>query len=215
MRDRGVTPPPGAGPTTRVGVLVSGRGSNLQALLDHAKAGTLGADVAVVLSNVAGAAALDRAAKAHVPFETLLHGAFADRAAYDRALVERMRAHRVDLVCLAGFMRLLTPVFLDAFPGRVLNVHPSLLPAFPGMHATRQAIRHGVRVSGCTVHFVDGGTDTGPILLQAAVPVLPDDDEDRLAARILEQEHRIYPEAVRLVATGKARLVDGRVRFQG
>ena len=194
----------------RVAVLVSGRGSNLQALLDAGSAGTLGgAEIVLVLSNVEGAYALERAKGAGVATEVLSHKAFAGRAAFDAALVERLRAHRVDLVCLAGFMRIVSPVLLDAFPQRVLNIHPSLLPSFPGIHGARDAVTHGARFSGCTVHFVDAGTDSGPILVQAVVPVLPGDDEAALAARILVAEHRIYPEAVRLVASGKVR-VEGR-----
>lgn len=190
----------------RVAVLVSGRGSNLQALLD---ADLGAAKVVLVLSNVEGAFALERAQKAGVATEVLSHKGFAGRAQFDAALVERLRAHRIDLVCLAGFMRIVSPVLLDAFPQRVLNIHPSLLPSFPGMHGARDAVAHGARFSGCTVHFVDAGTDSGPILVQAVVPVLPGDDEAALAARILIAEHRIYPEAVRLVASGRVR-VEGR-----
>lgn len=186
-----------------VGVLVSGRGSNLQALLDAGARGELGpAEVRVVVSNVAGALALQRAGRAGVPTEVVPHGDFPDRAAFDARLRQVLEAHGVQIVALAGFMRLLTPGFLQAFPDRVLNIHPALLPAFPGLHAVRQALLAGVRYSGCTVHLVDEGCDTGPILLQAVVPVLPDDDEDRLGARILHEEHRLYPRAVRLVAEG-------------
>lgn len=196
----------------RIGVLVSGRGSNLQALLDA----DLGdGEIVVVVSNIPGVFALERARKAGVATEVLEHKKFADRAAFDRALVDLLRAHRVDLVCLAGFFRILTPVFLDAFPQRVLNIHPSLLPSFPGMHGARQAVEHGARWSGCTVHFVDPGTDSGPIVVQAVVPVLPDDDEAKLSARILEAEHRIYPEAVRLVAAGRVTIEGRRVRIDG
>lgn len=194
----------------RVGVLVSGRGSNLQSLLDAAKANALGgAEIVCVISNIAGAYALERAAAAGVAAETVEHKAFPNRAAFEARIVERLRAHRVELVCLAGFMRIVGSTFLDAFPGRVLNIHPSLLPSFPGLHAQRQAIDAGVRFSGCTIHFVDAGTDSGPIVMQAVVPVLSGDDEDRLAKRILVAEHRIYPEALRLVASGKVR-VEGR-----
>jgi len=199
----------------RVGVLCSGRGSNLQSLLDAAKANALGgAEIAVVVCNIAGAGAIDRAKTAGVAVEVVEHKGL-DRAAFERALVERLRAHRVELVCLAGFMRIVGRGFLDAFPDRVLNIHPSLLPSFPGLHAQRQAIEAGSRFSGCTIHFVDAGTDSGPILSQAVVPVLPGDDEDALAARILVAEHRIYPEAVKLVASGKVHIEGRRVRVDG
>ncbi len=196
----------------KIGVLVSGRGSNLQALLDSDLAG---GKIAVVVSNKAGAFALERAKKAGIATEVLEHSKFSDRAAFDRALAEVLRKHGVELVCLAGFMRILSPAFLDSFPHRVLNIHPSLLPSFPGMHGAKQAVDHGARWSGCTVHFVDPGTDSGPILLQAVVPVLPGDGEDELSARILEAEHRIYPEAVRLVVSGKVTVEGRRVRIDG
>ena len=200
----------------RLGVLCSGRGSNLQSLLDAAKAGGLGgAEIALVVVNVAGAGAIERAKAAGIPVEVVEHKAHADRAAFETAIVDALKRHRVELVCLAGFMRLVGPTFLDAFPGRILNIHPSLLPAFPGLHAQRQAIEAGARWSGCTVHFVDAGTDSGPIVLQAVVPVLPGDTEDALAARILVAEHRIYPEAVRLIASGKVRVEGRRVAVEG
>jgi len=187
-----------------LGVLISGRGSNLQAILDAIREGKLDAGVSVVLSNVEGAPGLERARAAGVPTEVLLHKDFPSRELYDEALVGRLRAHEVHLVCLAGFMRLLSPVFVRAFPGRILNVHPSLLPAFAGLHAQRQALEHGVKVTGATVHLVDEELDHGPILLQRAVPVLEGDDEESLSARILEQEHKIYPEAIALVLHGQA-----------
>ncbi|HLE69352.1 MAG TPA: phosphoribosylglycinamide formyltransferase [Vicinamibacteria bacterium] len=186
-----------------LGVLISGRGSNLQAILDAIQDGRLDARVGVVLSNVESAPGLERARAAGVPAEVVSHQDYASREQYDEALVDRLRAHEVDVVCLAGFMRLLSPVFVRAFPGRILNVHPSLLPAFPGLHAQRQALEHGVKVTGATVHLVDEELDHGPILLQRAVPVLEGDDEESLSARILEQEHRIYPEAIALVLEGK------------
>jgi phosphoribosylglycinamide formyltransferase-1 len=182
-----------------LGVLISGRGSNLQAILDAIREGTLHARVGVVLSNVADAPGLERARKAGVPAEFLSHKDYPSRERYDEALVERLRAHDVDLVCLAGFMRLLSPVFVRAYTGRILNVHPSLLPSFPGLCAQRQALEHGVKVSGATVHIVDEELDHGPILLQRAVPVLDGDDEESLSSRILEQEHQIYPEAIALM----------------
>jgi len=199
----------------RIGVLVSGRGSNLQALLDAAKAGTLGGEIVVVVCNIPGAYALERAAKAGVPSAVVDHKQYKDRASFDAALVAALKSARVDLVCLAGFMRIVGKTFLDAFPGAVLNIHPSLLPSFPGLHAHRQALEAGVKITGVTVHFVDAGTDSGPIVIQAAIPVLPGDDEDSLGDRVLEAEHRIYPWAVHAVATGKARIEERRVVVDG
>jgi phosphoribosylglycinamide formyltransferase 1 len=199
----------------RLGVLASGSGSNLQSILDACAARRIPAEVAVVVCNVPGARALQRARDARVPAVLLPHGEHARREEYDARLVSELRAHGVELVCLAGFMRIVTQVLLSAFPQRVLNIHPSLLPAFPGMHGVRQALRAGVRVSGCTVHFVDQGTDSGPILIQAAVPVLDGDTEESLAARILAQEHRIYPKAIQLVAEGRVTVDGGRVRIAG
>lgn len=189
----------------KLGVLVSGGGSNLQALLDACAQGDYPAEVACVVSNVPTAFALERARRAGVPAVVVDHKAFTSKADFEKALLEALRTHGVEWVCLAGFMRLVSADFLAAFPGRVLNIHPSLLPAFPGLHAQRQALEHGVKVAGCTVHFVDAGTDTGPIIAQAAVPVLPEDDEQSLSARILAEEHRLYPLAVRLAVTGKVR----------
>lgn len=180
-----------------LGVLVSGSGSNLQALIDASAAPDFPARIAVVVSNVATAFALERARKAGIATEVLEHKAFPSRAAYDEKLAEVLRAHGVTRVCLAGFMRLLGPAFLRAFPEGVMNVHPALLPAFPGIHAARQALEYGAKIAGCTVHFVDEGTDTGPIIAQAAVPVLATDDEAALQARIQKEEHRLYPECVR------------------
>jgi phosphoribosylglycinamide formyltransferase-1 len=196
---------------TRLGVLVSGGGTNLQALLDACTRPDYPAEVALVLSNVPTAGALERARKAGVPSKVVDHKAFGARADFERALGEALAAAGVELVCLAGFMRLLSADLLGRYPGRVLNIHPSLLPAFPGLHAQRQALERGVKVAGCTVHFVDAGMDTGPILAQAAVPVLPGDDEASLSARILQEEHRLYPLAVKLVATGAVRLEGPRV----
>ncbi len=193
----------------RLGVLVSGRGSNLQAILDAVADGHLLADVAVVVSNRADAAGLQRAQAAGVPTLVMPHGGYASREAYDRALVAQLRACDVNLVCLAGFMRLLGPAFIDAFPNAVLNVHPSLLPAFPGLDAQGQAVAHGVKIAGCTVHLVTAELDAGPIVLQAAVPVLEDDTAETLAARILVEEHRLYPEAIARVLDGGWKL-DGR-----
>jgi len=197
----------------KVGVLISGRGSNLQALIDAEGAGTLGGTIAVVVSNVASAAGLERARRAGVEIEVLDHRG-RPREEHDQAVVDRLRARSVDLVCLAGYMRLLSPVFLRAFPDRVLNVHPSLLPAFPGKDAQRQAWEHGVKVSGATVHVVDEGLDAGPIILQEPVPVLEDDGPEELAARILAAEHRIYPKAVRIVLDGRCRREGRRLHIR-
>jgi phosphoribosylglycinamide formyltransferase-1 len=194
-----------------VGVLISGRGSNLQALLDAEARGELGGRVAVVISNVAGAAGLERARRAGVPALVRDHRG-RPREEHDRAVLADLRAHAVELVCLAGYMRLVSTVLLDAFPHRVLNVHPSLLPAFPGLDAQRQAWQHGVKVSGATVHLVEAGLDCGPIVLQEAVPVLEDDTPETLAARILAAEHRLYPRAVRLLLEGRCRVEGRRVR---
>jgi phosphoribosylglycinamide formyltransferase-1 len=197
-----------------VGVLVSGSGTNLQAILDAERVGELGsAKVVLVLSNVAGVRALERAKAAGVATEVLAHKGFASRQAFDEALIGKLREHEVELVALAGFMRLLTPAFLGAFPGRVMNIHPALLPAFPGIHSQKQALDYGARVTGCTVHFVDEGTDTGPIIAQAAVPVLDGDDEATLGARILVEEHRLYPAAIRAVADGRVRVEGRRVKI--
>jgi phosphoribosylglycinamide formyltransferase-1 len=195
----------------KLGVLVSGSGSNLQALLDACARPGFPAEVAVVVSNVPTAFALERAKKAGVPTVVLEHKAFGSRADFEKALVAALESAGVEWVCLAGFMRLLGADFLGRFAGKVLNIHPSLLPAFTGLHAQRQALERGVKVAGCTVHFVDPGMDTGPIIAQAVVPVLPGDDEAALTARILKEEHRLYPLVVKLVATGAVRLEGGRV----
>ena len=197
----------------RFGILISGRGSNMEALIDAALAGTIPATPAVVIANLPDAAGLEKARDRGVPTAVVEHRSAPSREAHERAVLEVLRQHRVELVCLAGYMRLLSAVFLEAFPRRVLNIHPSLLPAFPGLEAAAQAVRHGVRVSGCTVHFVDPGLDQGPIVLQAAVEVRPEDTPAQLARRILEQEHRIYVEAVRLFCEGRLRIDGRRVRI--
>ena len=194
-------------PAFTVGVLVSGSGTNLQAILDAIANGQLGAKVGVVVSNVPTAKALDRAKAAHVPAIVVDHKAFPSREAFDAAIVEVLQAHKVDCVVLAGFMRIVTTTVLDAFPNRVVNVHPALLPAFPGLHAQRQALEYGVAVSGCTVHFVDAGMDTGPIIAQAPVPVLDADDEESLIARILQKEHELLPLVLQWIAEGRIRVV--------
>ena len=195
----------------RIAVLASGGGTNLQALIDAATDGTLGAEIALVLSNNPEAGALERAQRAGIPTCCIDHRGFASREAFDTAVVAALKEGGVELVALAGFMRILSPVFIDAFPGRIMNIHPALLPAFPGLHVQRKAIEYGAKFAGCTVHFVDGGVDTGPIIIQAVVPVHDDDTEESLAARILVQEHRIYPEAVHLFAAGRLRLEGRRV----
>jgi phosphoribosylglycinamide formyltransferase-1 len=193
----------------RLGVLVSGGGTNLQAILDVVARGELDADVRVVISNQPGARALERAEKAGVATTVISHREFPDRAAFDARLVARLRDADVTHVVLAGFMRLVTPVLLDAFPWRIINIHPALLPAFPGVHAQRQALAYGVKVSGCTVHFVDSGTDSGPVIAQATVPVLEGDTEETLAARILVEEHRLLVAVLAAIAAGEVRVEAG------
>jgi phosphoribosylglycinamide formyltransferase-1 len=197
----------------RFAVLASGGGTNLQALLDaQAKNELEPGRIVLVGANVPGCGALSRAEKAGVPTFCLDHKSFAGREAFDAALLETLRKHAVEAVVLAGFMRLLTPSFLEAFPARIINVHPSLLPAFPGVHSQAQAFRYGVKVAGCTVHFVDAGMDTGAIIAQSAVPVLDGDDEEALRLRILAEEHRLLPQAVRDLAAGRLE-VRGRQVF--
>jgi phosphoribosylglycinamide formyltransferase-1 len=192
-----------------LGVLISGRGSNLQAIIDAVAAGRLDARIAVVVSNRADAAGIDRARAAGIETLCLSHKAYASRDEYDQALVAALRQRDVGLVCLAGFMRLLGPSFVQAFPHAILNIHPSLLPAFPGLDAQRQAWAHGAKVSGVTVHLVDCDLDAGPIVLQAPVEVRDDDSPESLAARILVEEHRVYPEAIRILLEGGWR-IEGR-----
>jgi len=186
-----------------IGVLISGSGSNLQAIINAVEAGRIPGKIGVVISNKADAYGLVRARNHGIPAEFVDHRSFESREAFDARLVEILRSYDIRLVCLAGFMRLLTPTFLNAFPERILNIHPALLPSFPGMHGQKDALNCGVRFAGCTVHFIDGGIDTGPIVAQAVVPVYEDDTEQSLAARILKEEHRIYPMAIRLFLEGK------------
>ena len=194
-----------------IGVLISGRGSNLQSIIDAIASGRLDATIAVVVSNRADAQGLQRARDAGIAAVHLSPRDYADRDAYDRALAGLLLAHGVELVCLAGFMRLVGQPLLDAFPSRMLNIHPSLLPSFPGLHAQRQALEHGVRVTGATVHLVNAELDGGPIVLQAAVPVLNDDTIETLSARVLVEEHRLYPEAIGLVLDGGWSIVGRRI----
>lgn len=197
----------------RLGILISGRGSNLQAILDAIARGSLDAEVAVVVSNRPNAAGLERARVAGVPATVVDSASFSSRGAFDRALVESLVSHGVGLVCLAGFMRLVTPVFLDAFPQRVLNMHPSLLPAFPGLEAQAQAWAYGVKVSGATVHLVTPGLDEGPIVAQEAVSLEGCAGAGDVAARILPVEHRLYPAAIRRLLEERWRVDGRRVAF--
>lgn len=196
----------------RVAILLSGRGSNFVALADAIDRGDIDAELGLVLSNQPEASGLVTAKERSYP-NALIPSADKPREAFDAEVVAELQRHQIEIVCLAGFMRLLSPVFVRAFPQRILNIHPSLLPAFTGLHAQRQALDWGVRISGCTVHFVDEELDHGPILLQAAVPVKDDDDEEALSGRILAREHEIYPEALRLVCSDRVQVVGRRVRI--
>jgi phosphoribosylglycinamide formyltransferase 1 len=198
-----------------IGVLISGRGTNLQSIIDAIEAKKLDAKIEVVLSNRAGADGLVRAANHGITTAVLDHKNFSSREAYDQAVVDLLRARNVELVILAGFMRLLSPVFTKAYANRIMNIHPALLPSFPGLNVQRKAIEHGVRFSGCTVHFVNDQCDEGPIIIQAVVPVFADDTEETLAARILKQEHRIYPRAIQLYSEGRLRVEGRRVLIDG
>jgi phosphoribosylglycinamide formyltransferase-1 len=202
-------------PQRRLGVIISGRGSNLQSIIDAIAERTLDATVAIVISNRSDAAGLQRARDAGIEAVHLSPRDFPARDAYDKALAELLQSRHVELVCLAGYMRLVGDLLLEAFPHRVLNIHPSLLPSFPGLEAQRQAIEHGVRVSGATVHLVTAELDAGPIVLQSCVPVLSGDTVDSLAARILIEEHRIYPQAIRLVLDGRWQLAGRRLIVSG
>lgn len=199
----------------KVGVLISGRGSNMAALVEATKAPDYPAEIAIVVSNVADAPGLTIAQEAGVATAAISHKGFADRESFDRAVSAELEKHGVGLVALAGFMRIQSPWFPARWQGRIINVHPSLLPAFPGLRVQQQAIDAGSRISGCTVHFVTADLDAGPIIAQAAVPVLPDDDADTLAARILRQEHRLYPMVVRWFAEGRISLSGARVAVAG
>ncbi|WP_040476678.1 phosphoribosylglycinamide formyltransferase [Paramagnetospirillum caucaseum] len=194
----------------KVGVLVSGRGSNLQALLDACADPSFPAEIALVISNVPGVYALERAEKAGVPTLVIPHKGFPSREAFDAEMDKALRAAGIEIVCLAGFMRLLSPPFAEGWRGRMINIHPALLPSFKGLHTHARAIEAGVKLHGCTVHLVTPELDDGPILVQKAVPVLAQDDEDSLAARVLEQEHKAYPEALRLLAEGRVTVEGNR-----
>lgn len=197
----------------KLAVLVSGNGSNLQAIIDKIEAGAINARIVCVISNNPDAFALTRAIKHRIPVIVHENRGFANRKEYDAALVNILKSHEVELIVLAGFMRILSEVMVTAFPNAIINIHPALLPAFPGLHAQQQAIDYGVRYSGCTVHFVDCGTDTGPIIMQAIVPVVQDDTEATLSARIQIEEHHTYPETIRLISEGKIKVEGRHVRI--
>lgn len=195
----------------RIGVLVSGNGTNLQAIIDRIEAGEISAEITCVISNKADAYALIRASRHGIPVVVHENAGFAERRSYDAETVEILRSHKVNLVILAGFMRILTDVMVNAFPHAIMNIHPALLPSFPGLHAQQQALDYGVRYSGCTVHFVDCGTDTGPIILQSVVPVEQDDTEETLSARIQKAEHQTFAAAIKLFVEGKIKVSGRRV----
>lgn len=197
----------------RLGVLVSGNGTNLQAIIDRIESGEINTEIACVISNKADAYALTRAALHGIPAIVHENAGFPERRSYDAATVEILRSHKVDLVILAGFMRILTDVMVNAYPNAIMNIHPALLPSFQGLHAQQQALDYGVRYSGCTVHFVDHGTDTGPIIMQSVVPVEQDDTEETLSARIQKAEHQTFAAAIKLFVEGKIRVDGRRVRL--
>jgi phosphoribosylglycinamide formyltransferase 1 len=196
-----------------VGVLISGRGSNLQAIIDATEKGIIPAKVAVVISNRADAYGLERAKKHGIPTAVFDPKKFEDKNTYELEIVKVLKEHKADLVCLAGYMRIIGTVLLEHFQKKILNIHPALLPSFPGLHVQKAALDHGAKISGATVHFVDEGCDTGPIIIQAPVSILEDDTEETLSARILEQEHKIYPEAIKLFAEGKLKIEGRKVKI--
>jgi phosphoribosylglycinamide formyltransferase-1 len=197
----------------KLGVLISGNGSNLQSIIDHIEKGSLKSVIKIVISNNPDAYGITRAKKHGIPFIVLKNGDLKNKEEFDLELIRILENKSVDLVILAGFMRIITPTLLKAFPQKIMNIHPALLPSFPGIHGQNQALEYGVKISGCTVHFVDEGVDTGPIILQSAVQVLDDDTEETLAARILKEEHRIYPQAIQLFAEGKIEIKGRKVRI--
>jgi phosphoribosylglycinamide formyltransferase-1 len=198
-----------------LGVLISGNGTNLQAIIDAIEEKRLDAVIKIVLSNKEEALGLARAQRHGIPAQVIDHKKYPSREAFDQAMIDVLKAQGVELVLLAGFMRLLSPLFVKTFSNRIMNIHPALLPAFPGLHVQKKAVEHGVRIAGCTVHFVNEECDEGPIIIQAAVPVFPDDTDESLSARILEQEHRIYPGAVQLYSEGRLRVVGRKVFVDG
>lgn len=197
-----------------LGVLISGRGSNLQAIIEACAARKIPAKVAVVISNDPLAPGLERAKKHNIPAVVIDNRNFQDKNTYELEIVKVLQQHEVSLVCLAGYMRIVGQVLLEHFPHKIVNIHPSLLPSFPGLHAQQQALDHGVTVTGCTVHFVDSGCDTGPIIIQSAVPVKENDTEETLSARILEQEHHIYPLAIEFIARDKLTIEGRKVKLK-
>ncbi len=197
----------------RLGILISGRGSNFEAIANQIARRKLDAEVAIVISNRADAPGLEIARQRGIPLRVIASAGL-EREAYDRLVVDELRTHEVEIVCLAGFMRLLSAYFIRSFPSRILNIHPSLLPAFPGLDAQRQALEHGVKITGCTVHFVDEFLDSGPIVIQAAVPVLDNDTVESLSARILSQEHLIYSRAIQYIADGRVTIEGRRVKIR-
>lgn len=199
----------------KLAVLVSGGGTNLQSIIDSIEAGRLDAELRVVLSDNPGAYALERAKKHSIPTEVVRREDFPGKDAFNAEVARRLKSHCVELVALAGYMRIIGPAVLDAFPMRVINIHPSLLPSFPGLDVQRKALEHGVKLSGCTVHFVDAGIDSGPVIIQAAVPVLEDDTPESLARRILAEEHRIFPKAIQLFSEGRIEVNGRRVTIRG
>ena len=197
-----------------IGVLVSGSGTNLQSIIDNSEKGLLDADIKVVISNNPDSYALERSKKHNIPAVLIEQGDFKNREGFDRKMIEVLNSYSVELVAMAGFMRVLSPAFLKAFPMRVINIHPAILPSFPGLHGQQQAFDYGVKFSGCSVHFADEGVDTGPIIIQAVVPVYDDDTEDSLSERILKEEHKIYSQAIQLYAEGKLEVVGRKVRVK-
>jgi phosphoribosylglycinamide formyltransferase-1 len=198
----------------KLGVLISGNGSNLQSIIDHIEQGSLNAEIRIVISNNPDAFGLVRAKKHGIPSAVLKNTDFKSKDDFDTELISTLKNHGVDLVVLAGFMRIISPVLLKAFPARIMNIHPALLPSFPGLNGQKQALDYGVKYSGCTVHFVDEGVDTGPIIIQAVVPVLDNDTEETLADRILKEEHKIYPQAIQLFAEGRLEVKGRKVRIK-
>ncbi|MBU0630430.1 MAG: phosphoribosylglycinamide formyltransferase [Candidatus Margulisbacteria bacterium] len=198
----------------KLGILISGQGSNLQAIIDACESGKVPAKIVVVISNNPDAYGLERARKHNLPAVAIDHRIYSDRNTYELEIVKVLQQHGVELVCLAGYMRIVGEVLLRHYQGKMVNIHPALLPSFPGLHAQRQALEHGVLITGCTVHFVDEGCDTGPIIIQSAVPIMEKDTEETLSERILQQEHAIYPEAIRLIAEDKLKIEGRRVRLK-
>lgn len=194
-----------------LGVLVSGSGSNLQAIIDNIESGKLSSKIAVVISNNPQAYSIERAKLHKIPYEIIEHKNFPTREEFDRKLVEVLKSYNVDLVVMAGFLRVITKTLLDAFPMRIMNIHPALLPAFPGLHVQKKALEYGCKFAGCTVHFADEGVDSGPIIIQGVVPILDDDTEDTLSKRILSVEHKIYSTAIKLYEENRIRVVGRRV----